>query len=704
MNEFPRLRYLWLERFPFSATFSARVEGSTRDQYLPIFGIGHVAVALNDQRLFEFSNYQREFLSLVPLEPGSQILRVDYEYRDDATSEPESAPEPRGPYARLKIGKPMSKEEALASSRVRITSATSLQVQDLTSSFVVTDREGKAVEVSDVTTQSSNGQSEPKVGELVIEFSAEALKAAPLTLSFRQSDRHTNLATITVDESRGLSIVMKNSDAVSQLEELSGLLWIDRDSIESLEPGSQAQISIPLRALLAVLDFFSLMIMLGLAFSLVRTLKFGLGLSALLGIFAWIAINPFDSILPPLVGGGRELVIPYALITMLVIMLRRRILRHPLVFLLPLSAVLSAQKIFEHLLYNHPGQGDEWWGKLVFLWRDSDWFANNGNARAIFTEGSLRGGESVYWFRVAPRYLIFVSHMLLGENDVLIALISLAIGFMVIVYLGARFSTERQNRHGVTAGLFVTFVGFIFMGDQLIVAFAFFVSSEYPTWIILLAITAYLVRREPENRVWVFTAMSALLASTVQFRPNGIFVAISLLLVLIVRKTQRGDQTVMIRQVFSGIAAFVVVLLLSLIHNLYYGAEFVLFTPNPTNMYAFDLGEIFGNEGFGGVLTTLWNQTASLLYWRWPNDPSYAIFFWGSQLLLLAALSLRWREKEVIRGGWSVSLLPLTYIVPMLPFTLSSYYPRLLVSASLLCLVSALLIWPAPAERTSDSK
>jgi hypothetical protein len=82
------------------------------------------------------------------------------------------------------------------------------------------------------------------------------------------------------------------------------------------------------------------------------------------------------------------------------------------------------------------------------------------------------------------------------------------------------------------------------------------------------------------------------------------------------------------------------------------------------------------------------------MYWGIPNDPSYAIIFWGSQLLLILALAWRACLKSILRPMTLAALLPLTYVIPMLKFQFTSYYPRFIVAASLLCLVSALLIWP----------
>ncbi|MEY4400210.1 MAG: hypothetical protein RL072_75, partial [Actinomycetota bacterium] len=100
INDFPRLHYLWLERFPFTASFATKVTGVASDRILPIYGIGKISVKINGDMVSHVENYARDFMIAIPLPEGSSELLVEYEYRDDNLAEPETAPEPRGPYAR----------------------------------------------------------------------------------------------------------------------------------------------------------------------------------------------------------------------------------------------------------------------------------------------------------------------------------------------------------------------------------------------------------------------------------------------------------------------------------------------------------------------------------------------------------------------------------------------------------------------------
>ena len=83
MNDYPRLGALWLSRFPFSAVYSARVDGVEASRVLPVLGIGEVSVTVNGDPVVRSEDYSREFVVAVPLAAGANDLVVGYEYRDD---------------------------------------------------------------------------------------------------------------------------------------------------------------------------------------------------------------------------------------------------------------------------------------------------------------------------------------------------------------------------------------------------------------------------------------------------------------------------------------------------------------------------------------------------------------------------------------------------------------------------------------------
>ena len=705
MNEFPRLRYLWLERFPFSATFATKVRDVSADQVMPIFGIGELSVVVNQKAVIQIEDYSREFVAAVPLSIGSSDLQVRYAYRDENVTSPENEPEPRGPYAQLKIGEPMNLAELAAVSHVRIRGDVSSLKRSELANLVMRDQRGNPVEFTDLNAARTQNTQEPDVPlrnyDLEILVPSSVLRSGPLTLILEQGRNHVVLGALTAD-AESLSPQMHQSSKANSLMPLSASLTANRESLTALAPSVMDNPALSLRILMFFLDLVSLTIAIGLAYVVISTMRVDVFKTVVLALLAWLMVEPFYSALPAFVGGGRELVIPYA-ITAAIIMLffRQAIGRFPLPYLLPVSAVLSAQKVFEHLHFNHPGHGEGWWGQLIFQWRDSDWFTNHGLSRAIFTGDFLRAGEEIFYVRSAPRYLLYLAHLFLGENDILIGLLAVGIGFLVVLAVATRFANYHNNGLATLTAVFVAFVGMVFFGDQTITAFGFLVTSEYSSWVLLLGLSYYLLDATPEHRVWVTATIAATLALLVQFRPNLIFTSSALLLILLLTKADRTDSIRLVRQIVTAVVAFGVVVSLSLIHNLYYGAQFVVFTKQNFNDWImFSWTDVWQENGFLGTISMIWSQTRGLMYWRVPNDASYAIAFWGAQFCLALCLSRRKRIGNLRLLSTFIAALPLTYILPMLNFKLESYYPRHLVAASMLSLIPALIIWP---RQTADS-
>jgi hypothetical protein len=531
-----------------------------------------------------------------------------------------------------------------------------------------------------------------------VSIPATALERGPLQVTGKLNGRDALLATITANPDTPLRPDAVPADDTA----VSAILTASRDAFTPMTPGARSDPNPALTALLALLDLAILVLLATLAVALARSMRSDLLRALALALAAWILVEPLDAIIPGFAGGGRELVVPYAILSLLVVVTSRSILRHPVAFLTPVAAVLASHKVFEEMQYNHPGESDGWWGSLLYHWRDSDWFVAQGYGRAIFTESSLRGGESVFWFQSGPRYLAVFARVLLGENDILIGLLFVFFGYLISWLLASRFLGENNNRIGRLMAICFLFILQIFIGDQLIVTFGFVNSSEYPTWLALLGISTFLLSDRREPRVWYTTALAAVTALLPHFRPNLLFVCFGFLALIAIRCDYQPRISA-VRQIIFASTAVVIVLPLSLIHNLYYGNAFVPFAGNAYLNYAFNWTEIF-QGGISSGISPVWNQLRGLMYWHVLHDPNFAIFFWGSQLSLLLTLVMRIRSRIFRSSRSLLLLLPLLYVVPMLKFQYSSYYPRHLVAASLLCMCSAMMAWPQSTSHNESSR
>jgi len=705
MNEWPRLGYLWLSRLPFSAEYRAAIKNETDEiLYLPVRAIGEVQVAVERDQVTTLTSYDRHFLTAVPIPVGDSQVEIYFRYSDDDRSElPDDPPTPRGPYAELKIGDLVSSEQLTDLARILIVgNYSSRTVSGSDSRIEVLDRGGMVVP----QLQTKSIMSVPENPELFREFDMEVevpaayLDRGPLSITELRGASREVLGTIDRSPTDQFGLILEKSEPGEV--DLSTILTIDRDSLGVLRPESLTEPDLFARLVLTVLDVMTAVVMSVMLLMMFRAFRFKLTIAAGLGGISWLAVEPMYRVLPGFVGGGRELVIPYAFISLIIVMLRQRIASAPLLYALPIASVLGVQKILYHVRFNHSGESADWWGKLVFMWRDSDWFTNHGLARSVFTESFLRGGEDVFWARAAPRYLLFGAQMLLGENDVLIGMISLTTGFLVFICLIVAFANRAVNRIGQTVASLATFASLILLGDQIITAFGFFVTSEFSSWLGLAGITLFAIGSRSESRVWMTAVLASLTATTIHFRPNLIFVCVALLPIVLL-KTDRHSKSRFIQQIGTGIACFAMFLPLSLLHNLYFGGRFVPFTENSPEVVRdhklFYWGDVLGKLAFSEVASLVWGQIRTLMFWGLGGDPNLAIAFWGFQLIFVLAVIETIKGQRIFRVRSLALLLPLTYVIPMLSYSLTSYYPRHIVSANLLCLLSAMIVWPESTTR-----
>jgi hypothetical protein len=353
--------------------------------------------------------------------------------------------------------------------------------------------------------------------------------------------------------------------------------------------------------------------------------------------------------------------------------------------------------VFDFLERFFSGKSDRWWGRLLFYWRDSDWYATRGYARQVFVTGSVQGGESVFWFQAGPRYLSFVTQSLLGENDVLIGLMVTTFGIFALISLVAvfiRYHDETMTL--ITSGL-VLIIGLLFMAEGSIAGFGFVGSSEHPTWIALFAITGFFITRTRESRTWLLVTLSLVLGYCVQLRPNQVGGVVALLVALLL-SVDRSDRSLAIGNFSKMTAAFGVVVSLSLLHNLYYGESFVPFTANGGINVAFEWTSVFSTGDFSAV----WQQLRTMMYWNSSNNWSWALMFWGSQALWIVVFALRAQRGNLFHVRSAYLLIPFGYALPMLKYQMDSYYPRHLVAINLAFMCAALIAWPQRGATPTD--
>jgi len=717
MNEFPRLRELWLERFPFTAQFGTVVRNRTEGpRYLPIYGNGEVegtfgATSFGTADVPLVDRYEFPRIQVLEVPPGSSELILRYRFSDDnATEPPDEKPPSRGPYAVLKIGEPQSRKALLKFMLLRIrgwsVDTTGGETPDL---VVARDESGFVLGQSDPQSRPDVAKfvGRPELTESGFNFAipAVALESGTVAIEAVYGENRTVIGELSLPEKL---IPDLPRIAFTPTNGMRGefTVWFDanRKDFSALAPPARDDMPIGFEGLVLMLDFASATVVFGLLLVLLRVWRRELLPAAGL---AGVAIG-FTSLggqeAPDLL--GTRLSLPLLLLSLLVVLVVRYIKPLSLVTYLPLAVVLAVHKSFEYLERFHSSRGQHWWGRLLFYSRDSDWYVTQGYARSVFLESSLRGGEAVFWFQAGPRYLAFATRSLLGENDVLVGIMMTALGFFAACVLVVRFLSTNHDTSRLVSGAAVLVVLLIFMSDDLMAGFGFVGSSEYPTWTVLFLVTGFVIATKRESRAWLLVAMSLALGYSIQLRPNQI-VGVVLLFVALLLLVDRTDATHAISTIGKMTVAFVAVTSFSLWHNLYYGETFAPFTGNAGINYAFSWRDVLGLDPGEATWAIVWDQARYMMYWNPAGNWAWALAFWGSQLLWLCLVAVRIRRGLALRARSLLLLIPFGYALPMLKYQMGSYYPRHLVVINLSFMCAALMAWPRSdelAERQSGTE
>jgi len=708
INEYPRLGALWLTRIPFNAKFGADItNSSSSSEFLPIISTGKISARIG-QSTIDVENYEFEQLSILKVEPGTHKLFVDYEYRDIETREPpETEPVPRGPYASLKVGQLYNAKELGEFLKVRVRGWTfdeALKVVP-TSVIVLTSSgrllsEVSLVERPDVASHFGDPRLLKSGIDLTLDWND--LAGEPVDIFAKFGDQSRRIGLVSVDSSKpslpARTEVMTATDALSQF---TAFTVADRQEFEALSPKAPSHSLRGFQLLLLLVDAVAILIVVGLLAAIILSLVTDLLIALLLGVVSFTLLR-LAFILPESLPGS-YLSSPLLVMSVFAVLVLSRRESTSLVAFIPASVVVAREVSLSHLEQFHPGSPPNWWGHLLFHWRDSDWYATQGFARSIFVEGSLHGGESVFWFQPGPRFLAVASRILLGENDVLIGIIAVAFGLFASYFAISSLCRGKRGPLLLASATIILFLLQSFLTDPMIVSLGFLGSSEHPTWILMLMLLGLRFLRDLESRAWPFIVISLTLGFAAQLRPNQI-VGLSLLLLFAMTRIDRRNLSQAVTRIVQMTLAFGFVVSLSLLHNLYYGESFVLFAANAEINYQFSWLEVLGFTEGPSSPSAVWEQLKFMMYWNPISNWNWALLFWGSQLLWLCVIFYRLRQGVLIRWRSLVLLIPLGYAIPMLKYQMFSYYPRHLVAINLSFMCAAILAWGRDDSQPNTSR
>ena len=709
-NDYPRLGALWLDRLPFTAHFGTMVSVKARS-VMPIEYIGELKVDV-DGKIYSGISYKRLETLWVPVQAGKNSLRIIYKFAEDNTSiVPDIAPVIQGPWAHLFVGEPISLKDARSNLQVHIKGWVVNLEQKSASKFVELRNESGAMVGRFATYARPDlagffpDQSLSNSG-FDLAILADSLAPGVTKLTLVDPVGGTPIANISLDFDPSLGKLQATPVMIGEVGRGSAFdsamtLFKNRSP---LAPGRMIEPTKLQQALLLLID--SLVIVLLAAVSTAGVWLLGKRRRELpivvAGITTASALATYSLPIPSALAGIPLFTASALSITSLLILLRKKPPALLLASLVPLTILASKPILSMNRVYN--GLLDApWWRFPLWYGRGGDWFVTQGYARTIFVENSLRGGENLFYFQPGVRYFVFLQHLLLGENDVLLQML-VAIGLLTLIVMMARnvLSTTADIHRQVAVYFFVA-VAFPMVMSFEMIGFAVVQASEYPTWLLTLLIFGIVMNGNLTPRSSI--ALSALCALIPQFRPNQIFGALCLF-ILLQFEIAGGTTKLQVLHRVRMVIVFGVVLSLSLFHNLYYAASFTLFSVSGTINADFtfvELIHVLDNSEFRNFVI---DKLRIALWWKNVGMNTTQLSFWTFQLMWLLALIRAVFVRSTSVRIWVALALPFAYLVPLLPYRYESYWPRHIVIIQIAFALSGLFVINrlGPIQRLQDHR
>ena len=614
-NEYPRFADLWLDRLPFEANFAGVVD-TEEGGFIPIEFNGEITVQTTNSS-YRGTSYKEFRQIIIPVDVGRTNLRIEYRYTDDErTSIPDEKPNPKGPYAHLVIGEVVQRISQID--------------QELSiSGWVVDSEQNRGVTSIELQTP---------MGEIVA-YSKNMLRAdvnstflvSPETLTgyqfrtpipkgfednkykivvTRENGKQETISDVYVSRNGAIfkEAVVKERPS-SRL--LSSVDYIDVSfsrSIETLETERTVPPSSFWRIFFNLLDISQIVI--GLALLLIAVLqnaqKVRRGLIFAGASVGWILTTSIT-----------ENILNVDLHTL---QLAGVVLCAGIYFIKNVNGLLVGLSIsFSTLLFgglmktlrDQHGLGEaKWWGFQIFRTRDSDWFVYQGYARQIFKSGSLQGGENTFYFMPGMRYLVYISHLVFGENDVFIALLG-GIGFpaaliALVLLMNRNISPQHQP-----IGIVMVVALSIYLAHGTIVDLSMYTAAEIPAWLLIVFGCGLVFRVDLNPQQQLFGL--SLLGLAANLRPNYSVVIVWLFVVAIIATLIELKPTVdfFIRTTRMALV-FSLTFFLSFFHNMWYGLERTVFTniadPKQTDFPPRELFGFFSNSEIQKLVVKKFSQ------------------------------------------------------------------------------------------------
>ena len=299
--------------------------------------------------------------------------------------------------------------------------------------------------------------------------------------------------------------------------------------------------------------------------------------------------------------------------------------------------------------------------------------AEQGYAYRIFVEQSLRAGEGVFYFMPGIRYVSFLFHVLFGNNDVVIAIVtqSLLIGSGLLI-CSSLFKMLLKVDMFYLVALVIAAVVVTITTIPLVTQLAIASASEIYAWFAFnVAVTLILmsIQQSVSTRSAIF--LGSLFGLVVFLRPNYVMVSVTMVIATCTLICEQSTQSTRVQKFINCswlIVSFGAISGLALAHNLYYGETFSFFTnradPSQTIFQPAEIFQFFSNSV---VRIATFDKFQKFFYWQVPSLDAFLLASWASQAVFLYALFRSLRVRRLTSSHLFLST-PVAYVISSIPF------------------------------------
>ena len=275
----------------------------------------------------------------------------------------------------------------------------------------------------------------------------------------------------------------------------------------------------------------------------------------------------------------------------------------------------------------------------------------------------------------------------------------MAVGLLTAAVFAARETLKYllTKREQFLTTIFIV-ACFVIFTEQLFLTFALAPSSEYTTWILIFISFGLIIRGNISQQIAIGATILAGLTS--QFRPNQAVGALFLFL-LIQSDLELRDNSRRVLDRIQLLIVFAVTSSLSLIHNIYFGGQFLIFSntgPLNSNFSYSSLLNVFSDDGARAIFLS---KVGFYFNYGLSQTPLSICFWIFDSFWLLAVAQTIWIKNVKFRT-WIVLTFPLAYLVPQIPYEVSSYYPRHIVVTHLAFGLSGLYVLSRQSQKYYD--